>query len=1095
MKLCFLRIKVLYIGSCIHLWPMKTSCQLICLLSALLNLGFISSVSAAALSFTSANWQPQGGLELRGQVESNRLITVLASSDLTQWRTLAVLDQREFAVDAYQPEAVRTNFNYRDSLAAPADHRFYRFALSDFDETSDGKNQLLLPNDGYASEPPGMDDGQVRWIKFIILREDPTRVFFQDSQKYLLHVDFATNRFPQFYGLSQIQFDRVSLYLTNQQALLGTVLLPPKDGVQEYGVQLSSRDPLPRELVLQCLDAVRNSVLAPAGTQLLYLPSFEQSEIANANEAFYQAHDIALSTINRWLSGNQVYAQGWALGRLVFVTARGINQAYLDGTLRATDILMTDGVPAEVPQVAGIISTTPATPNSHVAILASTFGIPFVYVSDSNLLRQAQQLQGTEMVLQARIQSGFGLISVIGIDGSLTPELRQELLDLKQPVSPQIMPKIHRGAYSAFTDNLSYSDIRFFGGKAAQFGYLRRSVPTNSPEAIAFSFDLWDDFMAQTLPTGRTLVQEISNRLAGVTYPPNMPMLETNLAAIRELITKTARFSPQQQLAILTALSGFSSERNLRFRSSSNAEDSDTYAAAGLYDSYSGCLADDLDQDTVGPCRCDPTETNERGVFRAMQKTYASFYNNNAFLERLRHRIDESKVGMGLLVHYSTPDTEEMANGVATVAFENSTAGFGSFPVLKANMVTQAGAVSITNPEGNAKPEVVTCAESSMPELLQSSSLVPWGSHVLTWTDEYEQLATLLFKVYRAYQQTQPGGTDSSSLLLDMEYKKVAPGQLMLKQVRSLPQPGSQKITPYILNQPATYWVYQREGSDVFANHRLKCLLTLETLNGQLNESNLTRCLYPQARLEIRQDQQVQVLSGAPSSWPEAQHRATLDTSVGWVVSDRWVIGQGSNRYHLELVSTVPLSQSAQAPFLSSPEIRKKLLVNYAIPQPVYSSYQNQTLFVTNEEVALIQAPAPDTLQPEQPLVVTNNPGLKFECTFMISTNQTGPTIDEDKSLWGYYVASLSPWAHATITGLLPTPIILTNYYAVSSMPGHKRLQNFCLFEPRLDPGVPADQLLLLATRDIRLIYLEYSLILKTNRVLVMGANGQFRKP
>ncbi|NIP95546.1 MAG: hypothetical protein GWO24_19720, partial [Akkermansiaceae bacterium] len=66
--------------------------------------------------------------------------------------------------------------------------------------------------------------------------------------------------------------------------------------------------------------------------------------------------------------------------------------------------------------------------------------------------------------------------------------------------------------------------------------------------------------------------------------------------------------------------------------------------------------ADDTDGDEIGPSHCDPSKDNERGVFRAMRKVYASFYNLNAFIERLRHGVDESQVGMAILVHYSFPD-------------------------------------------------------------------------------------------------------------------------------------------------------------------------------------------------------------------------------------------------------------------------------------------------------------------------------------------------------------------------------------------------------------------------------------------------------
>ena len=210
------------------------------------------------------------------------------------------------------------------------------------------------------------------------------------------------------------------------------------------------------------------------------------------------------------------------------------------------------------------------------------------------------------------------------------------------------------GAFSSSTDTLVLGDIQFFGGKAANYGLLRRSVSNNCPVAVAFSFDLWEAFLDQVLPTGDSLRKEISQRLAPLTnYPPNMALLNTALAGIRDLFTKGARFTPAQQEAITTALAQrFDLKRKIRFRSSTNVEDSEHFTGAGLYDSYSGCLADDLDGNTSGPCECDPEDNEERGVFRAMQKVYASFYNNNAFLERLAHGVDETQVAMGMLVHH-----------------------------------------------------------------------------------------------------------------------------------------------------------------------------------------------------------------------------------------------------------------------------------------------------------------------------------------------------------------------------------------------------------------------------------------------------------
>jgi len=116
----------------------------------------------------------------------------------------------------------------------------------------------------------------------------------------------------------------------------------------------------------------------------------------------------------------------------------------------------------------------------------------------------------------------------------------------------------------------------------------------------------------------------------------------------------------------------------------------------------------------------------ERGVFRAIQKVYASFYNDNAYIERLRHQLDESTVGMAVLVHYSAPDETELANGVATLKFER-----GEFSSTDGDLVTQKGAVSVTNPDGTARPEVVQGYHHDFGAggfLNQRSSLVPLGA-------------------------------------------------------------------------------------------------------------------------------------------------------------------------------------------------------------------------------------------------------------------------------------------------------------------------------------------------------------------------------
>jgi hypothetical protein len=254
--------------------------------------------------------------------------------------------------------------------------------------------------------------------------------------------------------------------------------------------------------------------------------------------------------------------------------------------------------------------------------------------------------------------------------GTLTPRFQEEVLELRTNALVQLRPIERFGAYSTNTDSLQVADTRYFGSKAANYGVLRRTIPNQSPRAIAFSFDLWLDFMAQRLSGGRTLQEEINLRLGQIAAVPAVTGVK--LKEVRDLIEDQGEFTSEQRATVTNALAIFDQTRKIRFRSSSNAEDLPSFSAAGLYESHSGCVLDDLLPGSDDECECDPLDDKRRSVFRAIRKVYASLYNEQAFLERRRSGIKEEEVGMAVLVHHSFPDTIELANGVANVDFFSS---------------------------------------------------------------------------------------------------------------------------------------------------------------------------------------------------------------------------------------------------------------------------------------------------------------------------------------------------------------------------------------------------------------------------------------
>ncbi len=663
------------------------------------------------LSIERAN--EHGWITVTAAGPSNQVFTLQSSSNFVDWHHLALTLH---GLDRY-PDVRSTN--------QPA--QFYRAFLTEPTSTNDWKNQAVVPNDPFRSAEIGISLEEIRWVKFAIPLEDPIRVYYQNSRQYLFHYDFATTRLTDFMGLTHPEFDRISLHPQQDQSiLLGTLLLPPAPNVSEFGVQFVGLEPYDRETIRDYFHLVTGTVSSDPGVRALYMPTFEQIAVVETNQNWFADQGIEIAATTRWLQQNQCYSTGWALGPLKFFTSQDVQQAYLDGDLQPTDRLLTDGIPAELPFLAGIITLSPATPNSHVAILARSYGIPFAYLpnpEDQNLFMSL-----VNRTIGLRVMDDFNgcLVKVFDLENELSPELKSEILDLKSPPEIGFAPKSRYGVPVVSAETLTPDDIRYVGGKAANYGLLRQTIPDHSRFAVAFTFDLWDAFLDQSLPEGPSLRMEIQSRLEGLTYPPNMSMLSSNLAELRDIIRDVADFTPSQKQTVTNALSFFDPIRKIRFRSSTNVEDSESFTGAGLYDSYSGCLLDDLDEDDMGPSGCDPLKEEERGVFRAMKRVYASFYNDNAYLERLRHGIDENLIGMGILAHHSFPDANELANGVATLDITPS----GSSPRMLGDLVTQKGATPVTNPDGAAMPEVVYGSKYTFGSFFninqRSSSGSPW---------------------------------------------------------------------------------------------------------------------------------------------------------------------------------------------------------------------------------------------------------------------------------------------------------------------------------------------------------------------------------
>ncbi|HEX7860363.1 MAG TPA: PEP/pyruvate-binding domain-containing protein [Verrucomicrobiae bacterium] len=1034
------------------------------------------SISAHAISSTLelVGWETNGWPQVAIGAPANLVYSLQSSSNLTDWSTIAVLHGREFATN-------EPTLPFIDASAPVGGTRFYCYIAEPIEFDDDWRNQVYFPDDDFRSEPISFGLPEPRWIKFGILTNEPKRVYYQNSWKYKFHYNFASARLPGFKGLNSIQFDEVSLQTNSQRIVLGAVLFSPRPEDREAGIQFVGRDPYAPEQIARWFEIVRSTIQPLGQLNVVYLPTFEQTAVAQNHREFFAARGIEIGSLTDWDTGANAYSLGWAIGRLVFVPGAQIQQAYANGTLRPTDILLTDAVPVEVPYVAGILTLAPSTPNSHVTILARSYSIPFVYLAEPELRSLAQSLVGREVALTAF--PGYPAVSIRLFDVSnIDPNLRSELVEAKMPPPLAITPKARFGAYTAPTENLVPSDIKYFGGKAANFGFLRRQLPTNSPAAIAIPFDLWDDFMSQTNVNSRSLRDEIASRLNKYTHPPNVAALADELATIRDLIEDQTLFTPAQQQAIAAALlAKFEPQTKIRFRSSTNVEDAENFTGAGLYDSYSGCLADDQDGDTAGPSTCDSTEEKERGVFRAIRKVYASFYNDNAVLERMRHRVDETKVGMAILVHYSAPDPTELANGVATISYIRT----GTTHSYTGKMVTQKGAVSVTNPDGSALPEVVSLSRftgSPHFSVQQYSSLVPFGANVLAWESEYASFAQHFARTATAFNGYY---SNKARFTLDFEYKKLQPGVLQVKQVREIPSPDPQSTIPtYLLTEPGEWRIFQGEFGNVFANHRLKSKFLLTTRDLKLTTNSIRDPIITQAAIEYLQDGEVRTLAGAPTTFSNAVYKVGTAEPDGVPLIHSWTTTTSNNLLRASLSTKLRLTATPeQSPLLTLRDAHLELSVTYSNPVPELD-HQKQLTYSTNDFVWL----TPPQTTNAQSIPVTRTVA-KDRATITTSFFWPQPPA----GFTAGYTAPLIAWKETRIEGLTAEPILLRNYYSQTYRPEHHNFAENFLFEPALEPGISAAILEELRAKNIRQIYVYWGGGDSESAIYVAGENGTFR--
>jgi hypothetical protein len=624
---------------------------------------------------------------------------------------------------------------------------------------------------------------QVRSAKYMLPTRSDARLLplFLNGSRHELHYDFLIEVFPELFpGLTPKQYLALLFDPAEREYLVGAVTeYRVPEGGTRFGFTLAGDPSTTGRIDCDDVRAARDE-LRPR------LPTSELWAVPSDREQLEFFDDCGLAVLDPTALEYEVYHRAAAFGTVRRLRAQELPEQIAAAKIGFQDILVLEQAPSDVETVvSGVVTGLRQAPLSHVAVRSAARGTPNCYLKDAHGYFEAwdNQLVRLECAAQELLVR------------SATSEEAEAYWQQLKP-APVVIPAPDRDfaelvsldSLELTTDDERALALTRFGAKGRNLAWLRQNLPLGfTPPGFLIPASYYLDFVESGRwtvdlgqgPSESTFADTLGAWHADAEFQSDGALRRRKLAELQAAFESApcdAALLERVGSKLIETLGG--PEITARFRSSSNAEDGAVFNGAGLYDSFSACLADDLDDDELGPSACDPGEANERGVCRALRRVWASLWNPKAYDERAFYGIDPAQVAMGVLVNERSE--AELANMVA----------FSGNPLVRGDerylINSQLGEAPVVSPEPGVRPEQVLLSleagEVTAIERVSASSLALPDEQVVTDANlrilgrELARLA-LIFP----FDADPPAGR---SLLLDTEWKVMPDGSLRIKQVR-----------------------------------------------------------------------------------------------------------------------------------------------------------------------------------------------------------------------------------------------------------------------------------------------------------------------
>ena len=439
-------------------------------------------------------------------------------------------------------------------------------------------------------------------VMIVIDRKDNNKIYYVNKKRYSFHKDFVNGT---YLSLERGREFFVNNYLKeNRRFILGT--LSYQTPIRRWTFEFWEGDLIPADLIKLTYDVVNKTFFAPVAFKPNSLRQDEVSSSLAGVERVLQS-DIAKEQAYQALN----IAKG--LGRIHIIPK-------LDDHVEigSNEILVLDEVPIQLPPVAGIITSQPSTPLSHINLLAKGWGIPNAYIKNAKEL--LKQYDGWWVSFET-LRENY-TIKRADMDQLREYQRRQsQRLDLVKPRYSLTETRLLN-----LNEQRARSSIAF-GGKSANLGEVMfaRLPGIVVPNGFTIPFYYYDEFIKHN-----QLDDVIFGLLNDQRFVHDPAHRREKLVQLRQQI-ETAEFDPTLREKVLAKVASEYAGKGLFVRSSSNSEDLPNFSGAGLYTTV-------------------PNVRGNQELIDAIRKVWASLWNFEAYEARERAGVDHSKIFMAVLL-------------------------------------------------------------------------------------------------------------------------------------------------------------------------------------------------------------------------------------------------------------------------------------------------------------------------------------------------------------------------------------------------------------------------------------------------------------